>query len=188
MNFCDFIQKISSFISNNSKEIIGIIGTLCGTFLGWLLKYIQDNHGKTEILISKIIDEKSKKGEYSLCFDVFICNHSLSPKYIKDLKLCFYKRKKLFECSSNKASNYVCCFDIDKDTIVNIIELKYNEPQYLKIQNIFNNEQVKKFQNAKKIKLQYKTEKGKTKKIVIKKKFSIEDSKIYTSGYGFPIP
>lgn len=152
------------------------------------MKLIQDNHGKTEIMISNLIDEKSKNGEFSLCFDIFICNHSLSPKYIKDLRLCFYKRKMLFECSPNKTSNYVCCFDTDKESIVNIIELKYNEPQYIKMQNIFSNAQVKKFQNAKKIKLQYKTEKGKTKKIIVKKKFSIEDSKIYTGGNGFPIP
>lgn len=188
MTFGELIQKIGSFISDNSKEIIGIVGTLSGTFLGWFLKFIQDNHGKTEILVSNIIDEQSKKGEYLLCFDLFICNHSLSPKYIKDLSLCFYKRKKLFECSPNKTSNHICCFDIDKKSLINIVELKYNEPQYIRLQNIFNEEQVNKFKMAKKIKLSYRNEKGKTKKILIKKSFSYDNLKLYDMGNGFSIP
>lgn len=91
MNSNGIINSCTCAIPDYTPQIIGIVGTLLGTFLGWLLKYLQDTLGETKLIIESFVDYKDESQHYAYNLKLFICNNALNPKYIRDFKVTFYK-------------------------------------------------------------------------------------------------
>ena len=160
-------------------QIITVCGTLLGTTLGWFLKYLQDNIGGTEFCIEEAEIFKDDNNRIGYNFKVFVCNHSLKSKYIKELTLCFNKKNK----------NYTDTPKIDskKDYFVRnkrdfeVVTLKFNEPNVFYLCNILKSEKIKDCDN---VEIIYKNEKGNWKNIKVN--CSLTDIKKYPQGALFP--
>ena len=81
------------------SQILGLIGTILGTFIGWLLHFISDNIALTHITIDSFEEQKNEKNEYACIFKMFVFNDSRKQQCIRNLRLIFVdkKRKILFE-------------------------------------------------------------------------------------------
>ncbi len=162
----------SNVLVNYFPQFIGIMGTLLGTFLGWLLKFLQDTIGKTEVIIEHFENFQDASKLYAFYIDLFVCNYSVKRTYIKDLELVFYNNNKELKKTVLKTErgdmNYL---DIQNEEIVKILKLENNMPQNIVLCNIIDSGAIK---DANKIILHYKNGKKK-KRILIKKHFSIDN-------------
>ena len=93
----------------SSDAFWGILGTVVGTLMGWLLSELS-NHGRLRCFVKSwhahldIVDEH---GEYVTCYEfmrpeyfnyditIEVYNSSRLPKIIRDGKIAFYKNEKL---------------------------------------------------------------------------------------------
>lgn len=177
MSCCELCGEESSAFANYFPQFIGVIGTLLGTFLGWFLKFLQDNMGKTEVIIEHFENFRDSSNSYAFYLSLFICNHSVQRTYIKDLELVFYNNCKEIKKTALKIEcgnmNYL---EIPKKELIKIIKLDNNAPQSILLCNIINLNEI---ENVNRIFLRY--EKGKRKKrILLKKNFSITNVKKYS--------
>lgn len=183
MNFFEIFIAFLKVIKNNFPQVIGVFGTLSGTILGWFLKYLQDNIGRTEFIIEEIEYFKDSNDDYAYFLKVFVCNHSLKPRYIQNVNINFINTvdKTLNNCPKFAISkNY---YNIKGNKDFSIINLKFNEPNIFYLCNILSLNEIR---DIKKIDLEYKNEKGKIKKVPIVNEFSIDNVKKYPDGEVFP--
>ena len=83
MSCCELCGEESSTFANYFPQFIGVIGTLLGTFLGWFLKFLQDNMGKTEVIIEHFENFIDSSNSYAFYLSLFICNHSVQlPRHL----------------------------------------------------------------------------------------------------------
>lgn len=69
---------------------IGVVGTLLGTVVGWVLGHIKSNRMVFNIKEIHLLD----KGDYYKAhFKLNIFNKSDKPKALRDIKICGYKNK-----------------------------------------------------------------------------------------------
>lgn len=175
-----FWGYLTSILKQYFPQIITLIGTLLGTILGWFLKYLQDNIGKTEVKIEEFEIYKDKNNRVGYNVKMFVCNHSLKPKYIKEIYLILNSKnienRKLFPKYDIKKDYY-----ISSKSDFNIMNLRYNEPMIFYLCDIIENID---FHDYHRVEIVYKNEKGKLKKL--KANLSIEQIQEYPDGALFP--
>ena len=165
-----------------------MFGTVFGTILGWLLKYLQDNIGKLVVIVDGSNDTKSKNKQYALNVKVFICNHSLQEKYIKNLKVLYYCKKSVVLRNTPKINSNMNDFNSlnNKTNMDNIVILKHNIPKEYILCDIIT-EKFNVLSDVDRITISYDNTKGKTKEIVVKSDFRIKDVADYSYGNSFPM-
>lgn len=175
MSKCELFQKILKGISYYFPQILGVIGTLSGTILGWLLKYLQDNLGKTEIIVEDLMHYRNENNQYAYNTKIFICNHSLKPKYINDFKIVFQKKNKKISEKIPSINNAIDSFlDFSEKESIEIVNIKHNEPQYIIFCGLIEKDEFIKLKDADRIILTYKNNRGRIKKKTINKNFSLD--------------
>lgn len=178
-NFCkELISKVFNYI----PQIIGVLGTLLGTILGWLLKYLQENLGKTEIVVNECLEYVDEAEKYAYCIKLFICNHSLKPKYLKNLRVEYCDKKFSVKSEPKYGDEESPFSNIPSRKKLGSINLKYNIPEQLVLCDLFSIKDFKDRWNYNKVFLVYETEKGRTKKILLKKNHSISNVSQYPEG------
>lgn len=169
-----------AIIKTYLPQIIAVCGTLMGTTLGWFLKYLQDNIGATEFCIEEAEIFKDDHNSFGYNFKVFVCNHSLKSKYIKEIQLCFKTKK-------GKILNDIPKIDSKKDYFVrnksdfSVVNLKYNEPNVFYLCNVLRFENIQDYDN---VELFYKNEKGNWKNVKVN--CSLTNIQKYPHGALFP--
>jgi len=183
MNINTLIYHFLKLVKENFPQIISVFGTLSGAILGWFLKYLQENIGKTCFSIDSFENYIDKNELYAYNLKLFICNKSLKPKYIRNLKLIFYKDKNLVyeQLTKNNATKDYIKIHNKKD--VGVLCLKYNEPCVIDLCNLISIENIN---GVNRIIFSCETENGKIIKLKIKKNFSITNVEQYPEGELFP--
>lgn len=174
--FNDFI----TFLKTYFPQIIAVCGTLLGTTLGWFLKYLQDNIGGTEFCIEETEIFKDDGNSFGYNLKLFVCNHSLKPKYIKEMSLHFKTRKGEILKNTPKIDSKKDYFVKNKSDFL-VVNLKSNEPSVFYLCNIIESEDIQKYDS---VELCYKNEKGNWKKIRIN--WSLANIENYPRGALFP--
>lgn len=172
--------------SDYTSQYIGLAGTLIGTFLGWLLSYITNNRGYLDISIDDKMFCKSDKNQIAYLIKLFVYNKSQKPKHMRNIKIQFYKKRRLLleETPRNKDSNYNF-IGISSKQYIDIVFMNQFETKSIVLCNILENENYQKVLQSNRILLSYRNEKNKTKKIKIHKNFSAESVQIYGQGKRF---
>jgi ABC-type transporter Mla maintaining outer membrane lipid asymmetry ATPase subunit MlaF len=65
------VPTICQISSNDISQVIGLIGTILGVVIGWILSYISDNKGKI-IISTQYSDNKSNSNEYAYNLKMFV--------------------------------------------------------------------------------------------------------------------
>lgn len=179
-------QTTSSPPPDYTPQYIALAGTLIGTFLGWFLSYISNNGGKINISIDNKMFNQSNKNQFGYLVKLFLYNTSSKPKHIRNLKIKFYKKRSLLleDTPRSKDSNFDFVEILSKEKI-EFAFMNQFEAKNIILCNILENESFIKISNADKILLFYENEKGKTKKIRIQRRFSIEKVSMYDKGKRF---
>ncbi len=187
MNYSEEIKMFFEELKKYIPQIIGIFGTLLGTTVGWLLKYLQDNVGKTTFSVKSFENYKDKNDQYAYVITLFICNHSLKPKYITNIEIKFLENKRELFCSSPRIANKSDPFmSISKNSKISTVNLNFNIPEHICICDLICKNELRKIQNANKIVFTYEDAKGRKKKFHVKKDFSITKVEAYNKGATFP--
>lgn len=187
MDCSEEIKIIFCELKNYIPQIIGIFGTLLGTTVGWLLKYLQDNVGKIVFSVNSFNDYKDQSNHYAYAINIFICNHCIKPKYITNIKVNFFKNTKLLFSSCPKYANEKNPFmSILTNKRINTLNLDFNVPKHICICDLIDEDGLLRIKNANKIVFVYENEKGQKKKINIKKNFSFGNVVTYENGVSFP--
>lgn len=164
------------FSPDYTPQIIGLCGTIIGTLLGWILRYITDNSGKTNIIIEEYMNAISSANEYAYKSCLFLCNFSMKPKFIRNIKVIFYcDKEKIVESVPKIDIKPIEYRDIRDNKHIKTIKLHSYEPQILFIGAIIDKEDFQKLKKANKIILLYENTKGKIKKHSITDAFSLTD-------------
>lgn len=166
------------------EAIIGVIGTLFGTILGWLLNSAS-NHGKLNVNISDWKDDfkyndkgfitksisKDQTEYYSYLLTLDIYNSSAETKIMRNIEIYFSDN----ECEHHKSipkddstkRNNGYFYNCDNISPVNIPPKTIIQ---LKLRDDFNNENavLNNIWKTKKIYMKYINEKNKIKKVTIK--------------------
>ena len=165
---CNGINSVVDY----TPQIISILGTILGAVLGWLLKYLQDNVGKTEFSVYRFVQYCDANESYAFNLHLFVCNHSLKPKYMTDIKISFLEGKReifsFFPQQNESVSNFSNLGNKDK---MGTLFLRYNEPQSPVLTGLFPFSGI---QSANRILLSYKNERRRTKTITIVKDIDME--------------
>ena len=188
MSCCDILYKILKKLSEYTPQLIPVFGTLAGTILGWLLKYLQDTLGKMIIKVEDFDSVKSKNNQYACNIKLFICNRSGQEKYIRNIKLLYKNGKKTIISKTPKINNDIHDFTFvsQKKDVEDIINLKYNEPKEYILSDIMIDKQWDELNRVNRIVIIYENEKGKSKEIVAKCKFKLQNVIVYTDGDTIP--
>lgn len=165
--------------TTNLSLFIGPIGTLLGTILGWLLHYITNNIGKTNISVDEYVLFKDSTNDFAYNIKLFLCNNSLKPKYIKNLKIKFYNKRKFILESQPKYNKNINFRNLKSKNKIPFILLKYYQPQYIVLCDLIQNTNYDKLSSATKAILYYSNYKNRTKKKVLIKHFSIDKVSSY---------
>lgn len=164
---------------------VGVVSTVIGTFLGWLLNNIsQSGDLKFYSHISGMPFKNDGYGGYFgcgkldeadwyMCFiDVDIYNENANYKTLKDLNIrfCYSKKDGFCKTPLNKKSKYE-----EKHESVNMINIppKQTIPLHLSVR--LNKESFDNLRRVKMIQIKYKDEKDKTKIVYITKQFRIAE-------------
>lgn len=162
--------------------IMGIIGTLLGTFVGWLLNNISQS-GKLRFFssLTGVLNKQDGYGAYRDCsilleaddykceikLDIF--NESANYKTIKNVQIRFITDNNSFcvtpvikELKNNNTNEIVKLINIPPKQTVSLIVL-YTFSRY----------SFDELERVRKVDLKYNNEKGKTKKVHITDKFEI---------------
>jgi len=178
--------EIASQTRDYTPQIIGLIGTILGTILGWFLYYITNTIGKLEISIDAYSDRKSRNDEYAYNLNLFFYNHSGKPNYIKDIKIDFYNNKGLIVESLPLENTEEASFrSIYNNKKVKVISLPSFHPVNITLCDVIDQENFRKLSNATKIVMSYKNRKNKKEIITIKENFLINHVALYTEGEMF---
>lgn len=187
MNCNQIINSCNCVNQDDFSQILGILGTLLGTLLGWLLKYLQDNLGGTKIVMESFVDCKDEFENYAFNLKLFICNRSINPKYIRDLKIVFYdKKNKILERTPKYSDNEISFQNINSKDKIDIVNLNYNQPVNIVLCDYISNEDFDRLKNVSAIILTYKNKNNRIKKVKINKNFSFSEVEKYKKGNKIP--
>jgi len=154
--------------------IVGVIGTLLGTILGWLLQFISFNLDMYSVTIDSFENKKSSDNEFAYILKIFIYNNSARDQSIRDIRIIFMGccRKHLYESKPCKGD---CDFykvreksKNRKDT--NMILMNAFSQSEVVFFDFIEKDNFKKISNANKVYLVYKDKNNheKTKRITAK--------------------
>lgn len=179
----NFVLLAAQNISSHTSEIIGLIGTLAGTFIGWLLHFLSDNAGKTHIFADELCDRKARQREYAYIIKIMVFNSSHKKQCMRNIRFSFKdkKGKEMFESWPGEGS---CTWEIVRSKNVN----KKNSGMqwvnsYTPVEFIFSDwlegNDYEQLSSVKKIYFQYEDRKNHTKKILIKKNFDLSNVEMW---------
>jgi hypothetical protein len=162
---------------NYTSELIGVYATLGGTVLGWLLGMISNNMGKMYVYVDKYEDRKSNKREYAFISRIYVYNSTNKQRCLRNVRLVFNDRvnNTLLDI---KPSIGKCSFDTvkaQKRNIVGIVKINSLAQEEFDISSLIDGENFENLSNAKTIYLEYEDMKNRTKKILIKSDFSLDN-------------
>lgn len=162
--------------------IIGVMGTLFGTVVGWLLNFLQQK-GKLNIYVKDGLNAKFETADsvpaeskdkvecfsYDITLDIY--NSSGNTKIMREVEIWFYNNKNIIkkdipkDNSKTKIEGGIFIhFDVE------MINISAKSGRQLLFHNYFWNDEMNFIWNVTSIKLHYKNEKGKDKEILIEKK------------------
>lgn len=168
----------SQTMQDYGPQVLGIIGTILGTVIGWLLHFISDNIAKTYINIESFNEQKSEKNEYACIFKLFVYNDSRKQQCIRNLRLSFTdnKGKILFESWLSEGR---CIFQTVRSYNENKVPFMISVNSYEQSEHFFSDliseGEFVKLLETKKVYLLYEDRKNKTKKIKIVSKFNLDN-------------
>ncbi len=176
------MMETTKSIIDYLPQIIGLIGTISGTILGWLLSYMTGNLGKVKISVDSFQGMTSNKGQYAYIIKLFLYNASAKPRYIRNIKIlfCDKKGKKLIESYPIEGQRNFHNIPHTKGDDC-LISLNGHTPNNVTFAALVDEEECKLLVNTKKIYLIYEFKTNKTKKIKINNKFCI--SSVQASGW-----
>lgn len=166
-------------------QYISIGGTLLGTLVGWLLRYITDSAGRINVTVEKIHFQKSRNKELAYLIKLFGYNDSLKTRHIKNITVQFCKNSEILIESISREKNDGCNFiGISSKPVPTTISVTPFNAFDLYICDIIEGN-LDELLNVNKIILKYQDEKGKIGKKIIDKNFKIENVNIYKDGERF---
>lgn len=158
-------------------EVIGIIGTLLGTILGWLLQLISNNREKVYIYESGFNQQQSDNNEYAYIIKIFLNNVSSRQLCIRNARFVFAKNRYniLFESIPSEGE---CNFKIVKARCKKKVEMLtincYAQSEYV-FSDVISGENYAKLSKVKKIYFVYEDKKNRTRTKLIKRKFDLKN-------------
>ncbi len=177
---------VSSANMDYTPQYIGVAGTLLGTLLGWLLRHVTDSTGRVRIETEQIHFLKSQNNEFAYLIKLYFYNNSMKPRHIKNLKVQFYKRRKMIlesvALDKNDGLNYV---GISSKALVKIISLTPFEAFEQIICNKIEENEFKLLSTVDRVKLSYQDEMGKLRKVSLQHKFDLDSVATYKDGIRF---
>lgn len=160
------------------SQILGIIGTILGTVIGWLLHLISDNVAKTYIDIESFNEEKNENNEYACILKLFIFNDSRKQQCIRNLRLSFIDKKGKVSLESYLSEGR-CIFQTIRSHNENTVPVMISINSYAQSEYFFSDlicdREFTKLLQAQKIYLLYEDRKNNTKKISVISKFRLEN-------------
>lgn len=157
-------------------QLIGVLGTLMGTILGWLLHLLSNNLGKIHISLDEYRDQKSNKNEYAYIAKIFIYNTSPKQQCIRNIRFLFarYRCKILFKSVPSEGK---CSFETvstKREDKVGMISINsYDQNEFI-FSDLIDEVRYEKLAEVRKIYLVYEDKKNNTKKKLIKSDFKID--------------
>lgn len=160
-----------------TPELIGVLGTLMGTFLGWLLHLLSNNTGKLHVFLDNLEDQKSNNNEYSYIAKIFIYNDSHKQQCLRNVRFIFTKNRFniVFESFPSEGK---CCFETvraKRENKAGFISINsYAQVEFI-FSDLVDGANYEKLSEVQKIYLVYENKKNYTKKILIKSDFKIDN-------------
>lgn len=165
-------------ISNYTSDVIGLIGTLAGTVLGWLLHFLSDNAGRTQIMPDEFCDRKAEH-EYAYIIKIMIYNTSHKKDCMRNVRFSFCNKwgKELFE---SKPGEGKCTWETvrskNEDKSGNLmLWIDSFTPVEFTFSGWLERDRYNQLASVRKIYLKYENRRKCRKKVVIKKKFDINN-------------
>lgn len=164
--------------SDYMPQIIGIIGAILGAVVGWLLQSLSTNRTKIKFDIDYFYDRRAVK-EYAYIMKLFVYNNSYKPQCMRNVRLSFKKcmNKEVLKSSPRLGK---CTFDevkgkYDSEKEIDILPINsYTQCQFM-LSGVISDDVYDKLFEVKKIYVVYKNSRNRTKKILVKKNFSLGD-------------
>lgn len=163
--------------TNYLPEVIGIIGTVLGTILGWLLQLISNNREKVYIYESGFNQQQSDSNEYAYIIKIFLNNASSRQLCIRNARFVFAKNKynTLFESIPAEGA---CNFKIVKTKCKKKVEMLtincYAQSEYV-FSDVISGENYEKLSKVQKIYFVYEDKKNCTRTKLIKRNFDLKN-------------
>ncbi len=166
-------------IPDYTPQIMGVIGTILGTIIGWLLQLISNNLGKTHFFLD-FYDQKSNGQEYAYIVNVFIYNASYKQQCIRNVRISFRneKRKVLFE---SRPSEGDCNFSTiksqnrSKKNKIGVLSISGYAQIEFTFSGLLSGMEYNELSEVRNIYLLYENKRNRTKKALIQKNFDINN-------------
>lgn len=176
-----FIMLTAQNSLDYAPQLIGVLGTLMGTILGWLLHLLSNNSGKIHISLDDYRDQKSNN-EYAYIAKIFIYNASHKQQCLRNIRFSFtrYSWKILFESVPAEGK---CSFETvrtKRENKVGMISINSDAQCEFIFSCLIDGASYDKLSKVRKVYLVYEDKKNNTKKKLIKADFkiaSVEKSK-----------
>lgn len=172
-----FIMITAQNSPDYTPQLIGVLGTLMGTFLGWLLHLLSNNVGRMHIFLDDFDNQKSKNNEYAYIAKIFIYNASHKQQCFRNVRFVFAKCrfKSLFKSNPGEGK---CSFETvrtSRDNKKSMIAINsYAQGEFI-FSDLIDGVNYEKLSEVHKIYLVYEDKKNRTKKKLIKSGFKITD-------------
>ena len=155
------LQATPSQPADYTPQFIGIIGTLLGVFLGWLLSYFTNNKGKIKIFMDNAVFSKSEHRQFAYIIQLSIYNNSLKQRSIRETEIHFIENQQTVykEIPRQKEDN---------------ANLKPFEYKTINICGIIEGDNYNRVSRANKVMLYYQNEKKRRHCVKIENKFSLK--------------
>ena len=157
-----------------TPQIIAVCGTLAGTVLGWVLKYITENCGRIHIEVNDFDGEKDTAGKYAYTCVLYFFNQSYRTIIVRDIEICFSKNYKKNVINKPRIQNEKNYNYFSTRPQLEPISVGGNKHHEVKIIGLVEADDFRNIPNNSKIELVYRTKNGKIKTKKIKSKFSID--------------
>ena len=169
------LQATPSQPADYTPQFIGIIGTLLGVFLGWLLSYFTNNKGKIKIFMDNAVFSKSEHRQFAYIIQLSIYNNSLKQRSIRETEIHFIENQQTVykEIPRQKEDNSKFV-GISLQEEVCIANLKPFEYKTINICGIIEGDNYNRVSRANKVMLYYQNEKKRRHCVKIENKFSLK--------------
>lgn len=157
-------------------QIIGVIGTILGAIIGWLLQSVSTNRTKINFDVDCFCDQRANK-EYAYITKLFVYNNSYKPQCMRNVRFSFEKCRGeksfeslpcLGECTFEKV-RHKC--KIKKEMGVLSVG-SYAQCEFI-FADLISDTKYNKLSEVRNIYLVYENKKNRTKKILLKKNFDL---------------
>lgn len=160
-----------------TPQLIGVLGTLLGVFLGWCLNYFTNNKGKIRIYVDQEKYLKNENEQFVYIIALSIYNKSLKQRSISKIKIQFLNcKQKLHEEIPREKDNTDDFIGINSQKQVSITNIKPFEYRTINLCGIIAGENYKTISKANKILLSYSSENNHIHSLLVDKNFSLNST------------